>query len=215
MLARREQEAENAAQGPSPDEGIFRDMFLGVKSPVNPIFFIGRLILFAIILVWGVRFIISPLESNLVGRSFLHLINLPFHEAGHIIFSFFGRFIMVLGGSLMQLLIPFLYVLTFLLFKGDPYGSAVCTWWLGESFMDLAPYINDARALKLILLGGVTGREVADYHDWEYLLRTLGWLEYDHVLANMSHLFGILLMLTAYVWGGMLLYKQFRNLEKF
>lgn len=29
--------------------------------------------------------------------------------------------------------------------------------------MDIAVYINDARALKMILLGGVTGRELADY----------------------------------------------------
>ena len=38
--------------------------------------------------------------------NFLHLIDLVFHEAGHIIFGFFGRFIAVLGGSLNQVLIP-------------------------------------------------------------------------------------------------------------
>ena len=38
--------------------------------------------------------------------NFLHLIDLVFHEAGHVIFAFFGRFIAVLGGSLNQVLIP-------------------------------------------------------------------------------------------------------------
>ena len=39
-------------------------------------------------------------------NSFLHLINLLFHEAGHIIFSPFGQFMTMLGGSLMQVLVP-------------------------------------------------------------------------------------------------------------
>jgi hypothetical protein len=32
------------------------------------------------------------------------VINLPFHEAGHILFSPFGDFLMTLGGSLTQVL---------------------------------------------------------------------------------------------------------------
>src|SRR3989449_9967209 len=38
--------------------------------------------------------------------NFLHLIDLVFHEAGHVIFGFFGQFIGVLGGSLNQVLVP-------------------------------------------------------------------------------------------------------------
>ena len=37
---------------------------------------------------------------------FLDRVDLVFHEAGHLIFGFFGEFIGVLGGSLMQVLIP-------------------------------------------------------------------------------------------------------------
>ena len=37
---------------------------------------------------------------------FIHGIDLIFHEAGHVIFGFFGQFLAVLGGSLMQVLIP-------------------------------------------------------------------------------------------------------------
>jgi len=44
--------------------------------------------------------------------------------------------------------------------------------------MDMAPYIADARALELVLLGGYTGAEV-EGHDWEYLLGATGLLEYD------------------------------------
>ncbi len=79
--------------------------------------------------------------------------------------------------------------------------------------MDIAPYINDARALKLMLLGGVTGKEVDDFHDWEFILRKLGLLEYDHFLAVAAHITGIALMLCAFAWGGFLLFKQVRNVQ--
>lgn len=155
----------------------------------------------------------TPLENNYAGESFLHLINLPFHEAGHILFRFFGQFMMMSGGSLTQLLIPLTCSLVFLLKTKDTFAASVSLWWLGESLTDLAPYINDARELKMILLGGVTGRDVADYHDWEFILRKLGWLEYDHFLANSTYVIGISMMLCAFAWGGFLLFKQFKNLS--
>jgi hypothetical protein len=143
----------------------------------------------------------------------MHLINLPFHEAGHVFLRPFGQFLMMLGGSLGQLLIPFICLAVFVMKTRDAFGASVALWWLGESFMDLAPYINDARELKLILIGGVTGREVVDYHDWEFILRKLGWLRYDHTLAHLANTVGIVLMLAAFAWGGYVLFKQYKNLD--
>jgi len=56
--------------------------------------------------------------------------------------------------------------------------------------MDIAPYINDARNQKLLLLGGLTGKE-ADYgyHDWEFILNEIGLLRFDHFLAHLSDKF--------------------------
>jgi hypothetical protein len=87
----------------------------------------------------------------------------------------------------------------------------VAQWWLAESFMDIAPYINDARALNLILLGGVTGKDVEDYHDWEVILRKLGLLSMDHTLALMSQIIGILLMVVALMWAVTNLWIQFNT----
>ena len=70
----------------------------------------------------------------------------------------------------------------------------------GQNLLDLAPYINDARALRLVLLGGHTGAEV-DGHDWEFVLGHLGWLHWDHRLAWTAHAIGALLMLGALAWG--------------
>ncbi|HEY7533394.1 MAG TPA: hypothetical protein VH681_11530, partial [Nitrospiraceae bacterium] len=144
------------------------------------------------------------------GESFLHLINLPFHEAGHLLFMPFGRFMMFLGGSLGQILMPIVCLATFLIKTRDSFGASVALWWTAENFMDVAPYINDARTLDLLLLGGVTGKET-DGHDWENILGMLGWLPYDHRLAHLSYNLGTLLMLAAVLWGGVLLFRHYRR----
>lgn len=189
---------------------FFREIFLHVKPDTPPFFLLGRILLYIALLVWGWKFILSPLESNYVGRSWMHLVNLPFHEAGHLLFRPFGQLMMMMGGSLGQLLMPLVCLGVLLLKTRDPFGASVALWWLGESLMDLAPYINDARDLKLMLLGGVTGRDAVDYHDWEFILRKLGMLEWDHFLAQTAQLMGILLMILSFVWGGAVLYRHFR-----
>ncbi len=173
-------------------------------------FLIGRTLLLLGMAIWGIRFILTPIQGDGAGQSFLHLINLPFHEAGHILFAPFGRFLTVLGGSLMQLLVPLVVAGAFL-WQRNPFGGAVGLWWLGESCLDLAPYIGDARAGQLPLLGGVTGSEVEDYHDWEVILRQLGWLRHDLMLARLTHVLGAILILLALVWAGVILRRQFRR----
>jgi hypothetical protein len=174
------------------------------------LFTIGRALLLLGMAIWGIRFALAPVQSNLAGQSFLHLINLPFHEAGHTLFAPFGRFLGVLGGSVMQLLVP-LAVAGAFLWHRNPFGVAVGLWWLGESCLDLAPYIADARAGQLPLLGGVTGREVDDYHDWEVILRQLGWLNYDTALARLTHIVGATLILLALLWAAIILLRQLRR----
>lgn len=174
--------------------------------------FIGRSLVFLLLLWWGWTFITTPLETNYTGESFLHLVNLPFHEAGHILFMPFGRFTMFLGGSLGQILMPIICLVTFLVRTRDPFGASVALWWTAENFMDVAPYINDARTLDLMLLGGVTGKET-DGHDWENILGMLGWLPYDHRLAHLSYNLGIALMLASFAWGAVLLLRHYRRLS--
>jgi hypothetical protein len=170
----------------------------------------GRALLLLVLVWWGAKFILTPLETNYTGESFLHLVNLPFHEAGHLLFIPFGRFMTILGGSLGQVLMPLICLLAFLVQTRDPFGASVALWWMAESIMDVAPYINDARALDLMLLGGVTGKET-DGHDWNNLLTMLGWLEYDHRLAHLAYNLGIVLMLASLAWGGLLLLNHHRR----
>jgi hypothetical protein len=211
MLKTRNVDAEEDV---AEEDSFFQGSVFFVEPKVNPFFFSGRVLIFLIFFIWGWKFILSSLATNDVGNSFFHLVNLPFHEAGHLFFGFFGRWIGSLGGTLGQLLVPIVCLLAFLIKSKNPFGASIALWWLGENFMDIAPYINDARKQELMLLGGVTGKE-ADYgyHDWEFILREIGLLRHDHTLARLAHDFGILLMLLSFAWAGYLLYKQYRHLD--
>jgi hypothetical protein len=175
-------------------------------------YFSGRSIIFAGLIIWSWQLIGASIESNAAGNSFLHLVNLPFHEAGHIIFRPFGAFITSLGGTLGQLLMPSICVGVLLLKTRDPFGASVALWWVGENFLDIAPYMNDARAGLLPLLGGNFGHSAPyGFHDWQYLLTESGLLQYDHVLAKAAFAMGSAIMLLSMLWSGLLLAKQLRD----
>lgn len=123
-----------------------------------------------------------------------------------------GDFVRALGGTLGQLLIPTICLGAFLLKNRDPFGASVALWWLAENFMDIAPYVADASSGQLLLLGGVTGRDVPGYHDWENVLGDLHLLRYDRTLGDLSYGFGRVLMLAALAWGGWLLARERRRL---
>jgi hypothetical protein len=202
-------------RGIAAEEGTFFKQFVFYVEPqINPFYFGGRVIIFLILFIWGWKFILTPMTANYAGESFFHLVNLPFHEAGHLFFQLFGRWMGSLGGTLGQSLIPVICLFVFLIKYRNAFGASVCLWWLGENFMDIAPYINDARKQELMLLGGITGRE-ADYgyHDWEFILGEIGLLRYDQTLAHIAHGFGIVLILLSLAWAGYMLLRQYRHLD--
>ncbi len=192
-----------------------RTLLFGVERPRGNATLIARAILLLLVFLLGIRFILAPIPSNVTGNSFLHLMNLPFHEAGHIFFRPFGRLITSMGGAMGQLLVP-LICFSVLLFKTrDPFGAAIAFWWFGENFLDLAPYINDARHLTMPLIGGGTGRTTPyGFHDWQFILTETGLLQYDHFLAKLAWALGTAIMLSAVLWAGYLLFQSFRIPEK-
>ena len=189
-------------------------LLFNVEQSINPIFFIGRLSVYILILIWGWLFLTSSIESNYVGESFMHMVNLPFHEAGHIIFKPFGVFITSLGGTLGQLLMPLVCMCVLLIRTRDPFGASVSFWWFGQNFLDIAPYINDARAGQLLLIGGNFGHSSPyGFHDWEFILTESGFLQYDHLLAKTSFIIGALIILLSLIWSGFLMFKQYTQIK--
>ncbi len=205
--------ATTLATSGNEDEPTLMGLLFPPQAKVNPFYFWGRCLLFLLLLIAGIRLMVNLPSSELAGHSFFHNVNLPFHEAGHIVFRVFGDFMGVLGGSLMQVIIPVVCLAAFLK-RGDAFAASFALWWTGQNFIDMAPYINDARAQQLLLLGGVTGEDVPGYHDWNNILGRLGLLNLDHTLANTSHIVGSLLMTTAFIWAAIILWMQWKNRDR-
>jgi hypothetical protein len=170
-----------------------RDRFVIRTDNVSQTHVVGYALLLVFVCIWGIRLALIDYRDGEAGGSFMHLILLPIHEAGHILFIPFGEFMTILGGSLFQLLLPLIAAGTVLWQNRDPFGASIGVWWFGVSMMDLAPYIYDAKVPQLILLGGHTGEDGP--HDWIYLLGVFGKIQQSQSYGAIFHTLGVLVML--------------------
>jgi hypothetical protein len=120
-------------------------------------------------------------------------IDLPIHEAGHIVFGWGSEVLVALGGTLFQLIVPLAFVVYFWRRK-DLHASSVALWWVGQNCFNIARYVADARAQELPLVGG-------GEHDWTFLLSTWRLLPQDQTLAHNVSGIGWLLIGIA-TWLG-------------
>lgn len=169
--------------------------------------FYGRCALLLGLVIWSWYLIRYDYRTAAINQSFMHAVLLPIHEAGHVIFSILGQFMMVLGGSLFQLLLPFGICVAFIVQQRDNFGAAVCFWWASVSLVDVAPYIYDALHPQLVLLGGSIGNE-AGRHDWINILTPLHMLKYAEILGALAHFIGSVLMVAGLAWALVVLLRQ-------
>jgi hypothetical protein len=134
--------------------------------------------------VYGFRLLLHPGAYSLMDS-----VDLPIHETGHLVFSPFGEFIQFLGGTLVQLIMPSMFVAYFLK-RGDRHAAFTVLWWVGQNLWNISVYVRDARAEELPLVGG-------GEHDWAYLLGRLGWLPHDQAIGHGIFLLGVLVYLAA------------------
>ena len=128
--------------------------------------------------------------------SFFYSVNLLFHEAGHFLFAIFGnRTLTILGGSLNQLLIPLIVLITFF-YKRDTAGTGFALFWFFGNFLDVGIYMADARFLKLPLIGGL-GMEA---HDWRNLFNQFDLWSVDQLLSQTVFYSGWLGIIITEAW---------------
>ena len=163
-----------------------------------------RTIFYVLLCIYSLQFFTFDVNADVM-NAFIHGPNLIFHEAGHVIFWFFGDFIRILGGSLFQCLLPFLLALVFFIKEEDGFAAAVCFWWFGQNLTDVALYISDARARSLPLIGGMS----EDAHDWGNLLTMTNTLQYDHTFAILTHYTGMIVMLFALIYWGYVIWNSY------
>lgn len=124
---------------------------------------------------------------------FIDNADLVIHEAGHLFFKFFGRYIYTLGGSLMQIILP--SIIFFYFFRSSyRTGMQFSLLWLGQNFINISIYAADAQARRLPLLGGNSV-----YHDWHYLLSEIGLLEYDNEVGYLIFSIAILIFIITLI----------------
>lgn len=205
--ARAPVEMETDEAFPSEDEAGFIASLLQPMNRIDSMSFYGRCIVLAFLAVWSWFLFGYDYRIGAINMSFMHNILLPIHEAGHVLFSPFGEFLMILGGSLFQLALPFAICLGFILKNRDNFGASVGLWWTSVSLVDLSPYIYDALHPQLVLTGGSIGNEDGR-HDWVNLLSRFGQLTHAQGLGAFAHVLGGLAMLAALLWGATILLRQ-------
>ncbi len=167
---------------------------------------IALLVLFSLWTIWIFK------DYNILdghpGSRFLHLVLTPFHEAGHYaIFRWFGQFIMTLGGTLGQHLMPLVLGGALLIKRRDPFGAALFFWLLGFSVADMGIYMYDAFDPQLMLLDGKTGAE-SDGHDWQNIFGDTGWLRHARGIGMAAAWSGKAMMLAGLAWAAWMVWLQ-------
>lgn len=197
---------ETQSQRPAPDPRRQKDlgwMLVDKLKQLNP-FATGLMVILTLHSLFGSQHY-TP-EGFMLARDpmmmFLHNINLIFHEAGHSIFSIFGRFIMLVGGSLMQVLVPAVISGYFFVTK-QRFAGAVALWWVGQNCLDVSLYVKDAQERMLPLLGGE-----GVMHDWHFILLDLRLLIHDDTVAALIYSVGILVYIVAIALGFYYAFQQ-------
>lgn len=131
---------------------------------------------------------------------FLDGVSLAVHEAGHVVFGLLGnRFVMMAGGTALQLAMPLAFALDFRR-RGQPRSSSACLAWLGQNLLHVGRYAADARAQRLPLVGG-------GEHDWTYLLEVFGLLRRDAEIGAVLDFAGCLFI----AWAALSIWERSRR----
>lgn len=140
-------------------------------------------------------------------RSWFAGLTLIIHEGGHLLFMPFGRTLMLLGGSLMQLFVPAFVAAYLLLRQRDWFGMTVGLSWLSFSSFELATYVGDANKGRLPLVG--MGDNLI--HDWDALLTQWHSLNQCDTWATLIRFCGGALGLGSAAFGAWLLASMYQQ----
>ncbi len=129
---------------------------------------------------------------NHSGFLVLDYVNLMIHEGGHFFFGWFGHTIMILGGTLAELIVPMLCAAYFF-WKRETTGVAFSSFWFFENFPYIGTYMADARSASLPLVG-------SDESDWTILFCQWGLLAQDQKIGGTMRVLGWLGMMATVAW---------------
>jgi hypothetical protein len=154
-----------------------------------------------VVLAWILKgYLDDPAASSIFSG-----INLGLHEMGHAAFSWFGnRMLTTAGGTVFELSIPVVAGVYLALKQRDPFGAAVCAFWLGTALVGAGVYAADARTQALPLVSPFGPVDV-DSHDWTVMLMKYGMLSQDAQVGEALRRMGFAAMASSLVAGAWVL----------
>jgi hypothetical protein len=134
----------------------------------------------------------------------LGLVDLGFHELGHLLTYPLPDVVTAAMGSVTQALVPLGLATYFLLIRRDLVGGSVCLGWAATSAQDVSVYIADAPYQRLTLIGGE--------HDWAFVLGPdhLNMLGGAHIIAAVVNALGLLMLLAGMACCALGLFRGIR-----
>jgi hypothetical protein len=156
---------------------------------------VSKAALGAWLLFYGLFLLYALTDSS--GFLFIDQANLIVHEAGHLLFGWFGSTLGLWGGTLFELIVPVALAVYFAI-QRQTTGVAFAAFFFFENFLYISVYMADARAqvLPLVTVGGPEMGE----HDWFRIFSQLGLLQHDRGIAAVVKLIGWLGMLGTVGW---------------
>ena len=138
------------------------------------------------------------LAFNFGQPTLLDNIHLVTHEAGHLLFGWFGETIGLWGGTLLQLLVPALLAVAFAV-RAEISGVVFCSFAFFHSLTGVAAYMADAltRELPLVTVGAPA--DEAD-HDWVRIFTQMGLLPHAIQIGNTVRMIAWIGMAGAVAW---------------
>ena len=121
----------------------------------------------------------------------LGLVDLGFHELGHLLTYVFPDLVTALAGSVFQVAVPWGLAAYFFVGRRDMLGGVFCLAWAGTSAQNASVYIADAPWEYLQLIGGS--------HDWAFILGPEGFdaLHRTEEIAAVVRVGGLVMLLNA------------------
>lgn len=149
---------------------------------------------------WGLFYAIVLLGAAGGGgvARWFDLVFVPIHEGGHLLFGWFGsHWLMVAGGTLLQLFVPFALAVYFALRRQLP-GTAFCGFFFFEQLLPVGTYMADSRSQSLTYV--TVGDPDQAEHDWYYLFSHAGILDHDTQIGGAVRILGWIGMLAMVAW---------------
>lgn len=155
----------------------------------------------------------APVVDTLLNNIFVYFPNYLTHEVlGHNLVGQFlygvcysthpelGAWLATLCGNAVETFVPFFLLLTWLSIDGGRWLVAPTLYWLSTTFYAAGEYAADARACSMAL---TSSDMMTNYRpgeicgDWHHILKPLGWLQYDQIVACVFVFTGCLLFALA------------------